>query len=608
MADGRTRNVGRIKRWWVAALLTCACTTEPIEPAGVTADASALDATTLDAAPRDATSPTDAGAANDAGAAADAAPADAGSLACSRAPRKLEYIEIDVSDGKLLHASLDRPDAANCALPTVLIQTPYNIESVHATYYGTNRPDEPLFASQDYNFVAVDWRGSFGSRAAAITPPQPHAQDGFDIVEWIAQQVWSDGHVGTWGVSALCIQQYRTAVMRPPHLDAIVPIFCSMNSTYPAFYPGGVIRREYVEMLDALGFGVKAAIEQHPTFDNFWTLIGAAIRPANIDVPALVVAGWWDLYPIGSLRDFDALRYEGAPAIRGEHRLLAGGWIHFAAGTESNGAFRMPSAQEIEYFDNERRIQRDSLAFFDRHLRGHDNDAARWAPVRFNQWGEGWQSSDQWPPREASTMTYYLRADGSLSELMSPTTSTRSLQYDPADPSPTRGGGTLAPTEIHGPTSQADVLARTDDNLTFITSTMASPLRITGSVRIELDMATTGADTDLAVRLTDVDTNGDHRLIGEGIRRLKLRANFTVPDGVQANERYSMQVELTSDLAYTIPVGHRLGLIVSSANFPRFGRNPNDGADFFRQSASPVEVTNTVFIDHTAKLRIMTRP
>jgi putative CocE/NonD family hydrolase len=146
----------------------------------------------------------------------------------------------------------------------------------------------------------------------------------------------------------------------------------------------------------------------------------------------------------------------------------------------------------------------------------------------------------------------------------------------------------------HGPYTQASVLARADQR-TFVSAVLSAPLRIQGTLTASLDVSTTGADTDFMVRVTDVDGAGVHTLIGEGARRLKLRNAYNAAATVVANQQYTVELAFLNDLAWTIPAGHRLGVIVTSSNYPLFDRNPNNGENFFAASPAPVAVTNSVY-------------
>jgi uncharacterized protein len=190
---------------------------------------------------------------------------------------------------------------------------------------------------------------------------------------------------------------------------------------------------------------------------------------------------------------------------------------------------------------------------------------------------------------------------GSLSTT-APSAGSMSFPYDPNDPSPTVGGGTLLPTLKHGPRSQSDVLSRKDIAV-FTTPVFDQPMTIAGAISISLDVATTGDDTDVAVRLTDIDASGTQLLIDDGIRRLKLHAGYAGPSPVAPNTRVTLQVPLIGDLAYTFAAGHRLGLIVSGSNYPLWDKNPNNGENFV--SSTPTKaVTTTVFTDGTSQITL----
>jgi predicted acyl esterase len=519
-----------------------------------------------------------------------------------------------------LAAFVDRSARADCRLPTILLQTPYNKEGAWSIFFQEERHLRPLFNSPHYNYVVVDWRGSFGSKDLPHPGEGPWmAQDSYDTVERIAAQSWSDGKVGTWGVSALCGAQYRTASgpisnaqhpdfnnEPPPHLTAMVPIMCAMRLSYDQAYPGGALRHDYVNALDVLGYGVRKIYENNPRKNFLWDLVDGSNPSGRMRVPALVISGWWDLFPELTVDAWRELVASSDPSVRSQHRLLIGPWIHFATGgSVGEGAFRPLTDAEKAYMDTERKIDSDSLAFFDYHLRGIDNEVASWAPVRYHHENLGWQTADQWPPAGGSTRTLYLDDQSGLVDT-APATGESILPYDPADPSPSLGGSTLAPYNCvadpnpmvcmltpdenkllpHGPLSQAALLDRSDQ-ITFQTDVLTEPLTLLGEMRLQADIATSGADCDLAVRILDIDENGDPRLIGEGIQRLAARDDRRSYSEVTPGQRYSLTVEIQKDFAYSIPAGHRLGVMLSASNWPLYSRNPTDGAVFMRSDALP---------------------
>ena len=93
---------------------------------------------------------------------------------------------IPMRDGKDLAADVYSPDTMQ-VFPVILIKTPYN-----KAWYQTH--GLPL-NTNDYAFVIVDWRGFYGS-AGAATDSTNRGEDGYDCVEWIAEQSWCDGKIG----------------------------------------------------------------------------------------------------------------------------------------------------------------------------------------------------------------------------------------------------------------------------------------------------------------------------------------------------------------------------------------------------------------------------
>ena len=70
-------------------------------------------------------------------------------------------------------------------------------------------------------------------------PYRNEGQDGYDTIEWAAAQPWSDGHVGTFGLSYPGAVQWLAAVESPPHLKAMVPAM-TFSTPRNFFYSGGV--------------------------------------------------------------------------------------------------------------------------------------------------------------------------------------------------------------------------------------------------------------------------------------------------------------------------------------------------------------------------------
>jgi putative CocE/NonD family hydrolase len=192
---------------------------------------------------------------------------------------------------------------------------------------------------------------------------------------------------------------------------------------------------------------------------------------------------------------------------------------------------------------------------------------------------------------------YFLHANMSLSTSPPVTAGQISFPYAPSDPSPTTGGLTMffGLDLFHGPIGQEPVVER-PDAIVFQSNPLNECLLIQGRAQITLQVSTDRNDTDFAVRLVDIFPNGTLFLLGDGIRRLKLRDSFTTPQLAEPGTVYSVDVKITNTLAYRVDAGHRVGIIITSSNYPRYDRNPNTGANFFRLVAPHLNATNSVHI------------
>ena len=70
--------------------------------------------------------------------------------------------------------------------------------------------------------VLQDVRGRYGSEGA-FAPYSQEGHDGYDTIEWAAKQPWSNGAVGSFGLSYPGAVQWLAAVEQPPSLKAMVP-------------------------------------------------------------------------------------------------------------------------------------------------------------------------------------------------------------------------------------------------------------------------------------------------------------------------------------------------------------------------------------------------
>src|SRR4051812_39338180 len=149
----------------------------------------------------------------------------------AQAPVADTGLSVPMRDGVVLRADLYRPAGAG-RFPVLVYRTPYGrIEA----------PPDPLVGAavgRGYAVLLQDVRGRYGSEGV-FDPYRQEGKDGYDTIEWAARQRWSNGSVGTFGLSYPGAVQWLAAVEHPPSLRAMVP---AMTFSRPEsfWYQGGV--------------------------------------------------------------------------------------------------------------------------------------------------------------------------------------------------------------------------------------------------------------------------------------------------------------------------------------------------------------------------------
>lgn len=516
---------------------------------------------------------------------------------------------IPMKDGRKLAADIYIPSGMSQG-PVILIQTPYN----RLLY----RFGLPIGIGNDINasnfiVVVVDWRGFYGSKKAAYPGSPDRGTDGYWVVEWISSQSWSNGKVGTWGPSALGKVQYQTAQKNPPHLTCICPLVAGPQSDYDEYFPNGALRTEYVDQLDALGFGITPTLMAHPYYDATWTFAeNLNFYPDSIRVPAFMIGGWYDHNIEVMLPFFSALQIRSPLSVRDKHRLLMGPWVHGGHGTAQVGT----SVQgQLNYPNSANTNDSMALLFFDFYLRGISNGWDASPKITYYQMGENlWKQCPSWPPGGTRDVVFYLHADGSMDhEKPGSAKDSLTFTYDPGDPSPTVGGPTLRPDMDQGPYDQKPLVESRNDILVFTSETLSENAVLKGKVRVLLKVSSDKVDTDFAIRLTDVYPDGKSMLVNDGIMRMRFRNGFTqaqvammVPGTV-----YDCEIELPNT-SMTFLAGHKIRLDITSSNYPRFNRNMNNGGEMYPGNSidsllNPLVARNTVHM-HAARMSSVTIP
>jgi uncharacterized protein len=532
-------------------------------------------------------------------------------------------------DGIVLKADIYRPKADG-KYPVLLERTPY--DKTYERTFGMKA------AARGYVFVVQDVRGRFTSEGEWY-PFRHESHDGYDTVEWAAALPQSNGKVGMYGGSYVGATQMLAAIASPPHLAGIAPYVTASNYHDNWTYQGGVfeqwfdqtwasglaqntLARKVGDSTNALLWkdtlplkdypllvlpdpGVLAPYYRdwlaHPNYDDYWKAISIEESHSRIQVPALHIAAWYDLFLGGTLRNYELLKTKaGSEAARSGQRLLVEvpGHAGDSAQRKTGDVDFGPAAA----YDFDQIV----LKWYDYLFKGEQNEFAGKKPVRLFVMGKNeWRDEDDWPLARAKTTKYFLHSagkanavvgDGALSTENPGKESKDSYIYDPAKPVPTIGGP-LCCDEGHlepGARDQRPAEER-KDVLIYTTPAFTKETEVTGPVSVELFASTSGQDTDFTGKLVDVWPDGFAQNLTEGILRLRYRDSREKPEPTKPGEIYHLVLDLWATSNVFLP-GHRLRLEVSSSNFPRFARNLNTGEDA-ATGTRMTPATNTIYHD-----------
>jgi predicted acyl esterase len=497
---------------------------------------------------------------------------------------------VEMSDGIRLNTDVYYPQDGLDPWPVLLFRTPYGIHGDHIGY----------MAQYGYACVCQDTRGRFGSEGTDNLFRDdgwgPYHTDGLDTVNWILNQAWCDGRIGTIGGSARGITQNMLAGALPESVRCMSVSVAAANMYEHAVFPGGAFRQYDMEgWLNYLGSGhIIDSLYAHPNDGEWWSWLNPESRHHLETIPTFQYGGWFDLFLQGNIDSFTGLQYGGGAGAAGNQKLLIGPWAH-ELGTGHVGELDFPDAG----FGTPEALIGSEGEWFDYWIWGIPNGIMETPPIAYYLMGDvddpgapgnEWRTATDWPP-PSQTVAYYLREGGLLSLIPpSETEPPEAYEYDPQHPVPTLGGGNLMLP--NGPYDQNPVLWRSDV-LVYQTEILTEPVEITGSVVVNLYASSDRIDTDFTAKLCDVYPDGRAILICDGILRARHRLSMETEDFLVPGDVYSFEIDLW-DTAIAFGAGHRILVAVSSSNFPRFDANPNTG-DPFMQHDTTLVATNTIF-------------
>jgi predicted acyl esterase len=309
--------------------------------------------------------------------------------------------------------------------PVILERTPYDKSSPKDVSKGK------YFTRRGYVCVIQDVRGRFKSEGEWY-PFAKEAPDGYDTVQWLGNQAWSNGMVGTMGGSYSGSDQAALATLNPSHLATMVISVGASNYYHSSMRHNGALEQRFLIYAFNMAITSKEAeadpslrtalqdvftkelddivrkfplkegstiLRRLPSYEKwaidilttgeyteYWKQRGYAISEyydEHADVPTLYLGGWYDSYARNTCDSYEML----SKIKKSPQYLLMGPWTH--------GGFEVTYAGDLEFGTESQINQNDvHLAWFDYYLKGMLTEVSGWSPVQIFTMGKGKYKSD----------------------------------------------------------------------------------------------------------------------------------------------------------------------------------------------------------------------
>jgi hypothetical protein len=571
-------------------------------------------------------------------------------------------VMMPMRDGVRLATDIYRPKDASVKVPTIFVRTPYNFNFWDVQ---NNVPRDMTAAltavKRGYAYIVQNERGHYFSEGNYDILGVP--DDGYDALEWIRKQPWSNGKVGTTGCSSTAEYQMAVAAQGHPAYAAmnvqgfgagvgrvgpyyeqgnwyrggavqmlfIAWIRGEQNQLRPMFPPGtsqeDLVRAskmfdlvprlppvDWSEALshlpvqdilkavdgprgifaDAMPVTTGGRMIQRTPNDPAWYKGGLYHDNMPLDVPGLWFMSWYDVSIGPNLANYNHVR-KVSKAANDQWAIIA---------PVAHCAFTRASANTVvgERSMGDARLNYTEIvnAFFDRFVKGDKSPLLEALPkvTYFTMGSNKWQTSDTWPPRGAQPMTFFLGSGGKANTLdgdgalaMAPPAADQPdrFTYDPMNPVRSYGGNVCCTGNAvaAGSFDQRKMEAR-PEILVYTSAPFTEGLELSGPIVPTLYVSSDAKDTDFTVKVLDVYPDGRAYNLDESIQRMRYRDGYDKPlVWMEAGKVYKVTLQPLTTSNYFAP-GHRLGIEVSSSNFPRFDRNLNTGGNNYDEAKGVV--------------------
>ena len=538
-------------------------------------------------------------------------------------------VKIPMRDGVHLNATIYKPKHAK-PTPVIFTLTPYIADSYH--------PRAAYFSQHGYAFALVDCRGR-GNSEGEFDPFVQEANDGHDVVEWLAKQSWCGSYAG--------FNQWMTLKEFPKHLKTIVPaaschagvdfpffknIFTSYEMQWTTFVSGttgnmtlfgdsAFWTEKFQEMyqnhkpyssLDKIVGNETTAFQtwvKHPAQDAYWDQMALTkVQYDKINLPILTITGHYDGDQPGAMEYYRRHMLSKSKA-KNRHYLVIGPWDH--SGT------RTPNAEISGLkFDKACLVDLNQLhkEWYDWTMKKGKKPSFLKKRVAYYVMGEEkWKYADTLEAIAPKTRKLYLNSNGdandvfhsgTLDEKIPRSSPADRFTYDPLDKRP----GELEREEIaEYYTDQTADLNLFGNGAVYHSAAFSKATEITGWVKLKVWMSLNVPDTDFAVSLSEVLPNGKVIKLSWDFMRARYRESLREEKLIVPGEINQYTFDGFTFFSRRVAKGSRLRLIISCPNTIYLQKNYNSGgvvADETDKDAQTAQITLHHDAEHPSCLEI----
>jgi putative CocE/NonD family hydrolase len=516
--------------------------------------------------------------------------------------------------------------------PCIFMLTPYVSDSYHESGV--------YFAAHGFPFLIVDVRGR-GNSEGVFRPFIQEAHDGYDVVEWLAQQPYCNGKIAMWGGSYSGYDQWATAKEFPPHLRTIVPAASSfVGLDFPKrnniFYPGvmqwitstsGHTAQDHIDAdddfwrstyrswfesgrqfrdLDTLLGNPSPVFQEwlaHPALDAYWDAYNpTAEQYANLAIPILTITGAYDDDQPGALEDYANYLRNASASARERHYLIIGPWDH--AGTRTpKREFGGLSFGEASLVD----LPKVHLAWYRWTMQdGPQPEFLKKKVAYYVMGAERWRYADTLEGVTSRFQKWFLDSSSPVTDVFSSGSLGTSAgkgrpnryRYDPAQ---VDGPEVNAEAHVDGGSiiDQTVTLALAGKELIYQSVPFGADTEVSGFFRFSAWLAIDRPDTDFYVSIYDIGLDGRSIRLSTDVMRARYSEGLRTPRLIDTRAPLRYDFHRFTFVSREIKQGHRLRLVIAPmgarfiyTNFAE--KNYNSGRSVAEDSiehANPVTVS-----------------